>query len=129
VYSVAFSPDGIRIAVEISVVDDLLDANESTRVFVALGDCSVGSICVERIERERHLARPVGAYRSVGEKPCRTTSAGTPKGGTQERVWRVEALPNTHENLAGGATFVDHSDSRGSLFYRELGTDDRVQDT
>ena len=45
---------------EISDVNDLLDANESTRVFVALGDCSVGSICVERIERERHLARPVG---------------------------------------------------------------------
>ena len=114
---------------EISDVNDLLDANESTRVFVALGDCSVGSICVERIERERHLARPVGEYRSVGEKPCRTTSAGTPKGGTRERVWRVEALPNTHENLTGGATFVDRSDSRGSLFYRELRTDDRVQDT
>ena len=114
---------------EISDVNDLLDANESTRVFVALGDCSVGSICVERIERERHLARPVGEYRSVGEKPCRTTSAGTPKGGTRERLWRVEALPNTHENFTGGATFVDRSDSRGSLFYRELRIDDRVQDT
>src|SRR6476620_6361606 len=91
----------------ISDVNDVLDANESTRVFVALGDCSMGSICVERIERERHLARPVGEYRSVGEKPCGTTSAGTPKGGTRERVWPVEALPKTHENLTGGATFLE----------------------
>jgi len=45
------------------------------------------------------------------------------------RVWRVEALPKTHENLTGGATFLDRSDSRSSLFYRELRTDDRVQDT
>ncbi len=56
-------------------------------------------------------------------------SRNTERGGTRERVWRVEALPNTHENLTGGATFVDRSDSRGSLFYRELRTDDRVQDT
>ena len=44
-------------------------------------------------------------------------------------VGRVEALPNTYENFTGGATFVDRSDSRGSLFYRELRIDDRVQDT
>jgi len=114
---------------EISDVNDVLDANESTRVFVALGLVQWAQSASNESSESRHLARPVGEYRSVGEKPCRTTSAGTPKGGTQERVWRVEALPNTHENLAGGATFVDHSDSRGSLFYRELGTDDRVQDT
>ena len=36
---------------------------------------------------------------------------------------------NTHENFTGGATLVDHSDSRSSLFYRELRTDDRVQDS
>ena len=36
---------------------------------------------------------------------------------------------NTHENFTGGATFVDRSDSRSSPLYRELRTDDRVQDT
>ena len=36
---------------------------------------------------------------------------------------------NTHENFTGGATFVDHPDSRGSLFYRELRTDDGIEDS
>jgi hypothetical protein len=44
-------------------------------------------------------------------------------------VGPVEALPNTHENFTGGAPFVDRSDSRSSPLYRELRTDDRVQDT
>ena len=35
-------------------------------------------------------------------------------------MWRVEALPNTHENFTGGATFVDHSNGRSSPLYREL---------
>ena len=99
-----------------------------------MGVCSLGGLFsglnLRRTNRARATSRPASReYRSVGEKPCRTTSAGTPKGGTRERVWRVEALPNTHENLTGGATLLDRSDSRSSLFYRELGTDDRVQDT
>ena len=70
----------LRHGSEISDVNDLLGANESTRVFVALGACSVAQSASNESSERRHLARPVGEYRSVGEKPCRTTSAGTPKG-------------------------------------------------
>jgi hypothetical protein len=70
----------------------------------------------------------------LGERSVRESHAGqhrreTPKGGSLELVWRVEALPNTHENFTCGAPFVDHSNSRGSLFYRELRTDDGIEDS
>ena len=49
--------------------------------------------------------------------------------GAGGRGGRVEVLANTHENFTGGTAFVDRSDSRGGLFYRELGTDDGIQDS
>ena len=119
----------LRHGPEISDVNDLLGANESTRVFVALGACSVAQSTSNESSERRHLARPSGGIPVCWQKAMHDNIGRNTEGRLVRAVWRVEALPNTHENFTGGATFVDHSDSRGSLFYRELRTDDGIQDS